>query len=66
MEKVKFDIYFNDGYDEDLVDDVCVLYDEAELWYNEKRVRYFGSKERFEPFIKSLEIVGNIRKIVKY
>lgn len=66
MDKVKFDIYFNDGYDEDLVDDVCVLYDEAELWYNEKRVRYFGSKERFEPFIKSLEIVGNIRKIVKY
>lgn len=66
MEKVKFDIYFNDGYDEDLVDDVCVLYDEAELWYNDKRVRYFGSKERFEPFIKSLEIVGNIRKIVKY
>lgn len=66
MEKVKFDIYFNDGYDEDLVDDVCVLYNEAELWYNDKRVRYFGSKERFEPFIKSLEIVGNIRKIVKY
>lgn len=66
MEKVKFDIYFNDGYDVDLVDDVCVLYDEAELWYNDKRVRYFGSKERFEPFIKSLEIVGNIRKIVKY
>ena len=66
MEKVKFDIYFNDRYDVDLVDDVCVLYDEAELWYNDKRVRYFGSKERFEPFIKSLEIVGNIRKIVKY
>lgn len=66
MKKVKFDIYFEDNYDVDLIEDICVLYDEAELWYNDKRVRYFGSTERFDPFIKSVEIVGGIRKIVKY
>ena len=65
MDKVKFDIYFNDNYDEDLIEDICLLYD-ADFWYQDRRVRYYGSAEHFEPFIKSIEIVGGIKKIVKH
>lgn len=59
-------IYFNDGYDVDAVDNICEQFQEADLWYNEKVVRFHGSPERLQEFLRAVKTVEEVKKVHTY
>ena len=50
-------VYFNDNYDVDAVEDICEQFHEADLWYDEKVVRFHGSPERLQEFLRAVKTV---------
>lgn len=62
--KKRYDVYFNDDYDVDGVDEICDSFSEAQQWYGEKRVRFYGLPERLEEFKRAVTLVAKIRKII--
>ena len=60
--KITF-IYFRDGFDLDAVDEICERFCEADLWYDAKYVRFVGTSERLQEFIRAVRTVEEPIKI---
>lgn len=62
MDQIKMDIYFNENYDYEAVDDICQNFEGATLWYDEGRLRFEGTPERCQELIRAIKTVETIRK----
>lgn len=56
-------IYFSDNYDKDGVDEICEKFKECELWYKEKFVRFNGSPERLQEFLRAVKTVAEPKAV---
>jgi len=66
MIKIRADVYFNENYDVDAVDEICEKFAEAQQWYDENRVRFHGTPERLQEFVRAVRTVATVRKTFTY
>jgi len=57
MTKKVYWIRFRENYDVDGVDEVCDKFHESDQIYDDKVVRFIGSPERLQEFIRALKAV---------
>lgn len=58
MKKISW-VHFKDGYDVDGVDEICDKFPEAEQYYEQKAVRFYGTPERYQEFLRAVQTVEN-------
>ena len=66
MIEVRVDIDFKEGYDLEGVDDVCEDFVEATHWRGDNRVRFLGTPERLQEFIRAVKTVEEISHTFTY
>lgn len=66
MKKNRYNIYFEDNYDVDGVDEICEIFPEAQQWYEDKKVRFHGTAERYQEFRRAVATVAKIKKTYVY
>lgn len=59
MNKVRMTIHFPVNYDEDAIDVLIEnKFPEADLWYNEREVRFVGLAERAQELLRAVETIS--------
>lgn len=66
MQKNRYDIHFKENYDVDGVDEICETFPEAQQWYKDKRVRFYGTAERCQEFLRAVATVAEVEKTFTY
>lgn len=58
MNKVRMFIHFPETYDEDAIDALVEeKFPEADLWYLEREIRFYGSAERSQELLRAVEAI---------
>lgn len=57
MIKIRKNIYFRKGYNVDAVDEIVEKFHEAEQWYADNCVRFYGHPERLQELIRAIRTV---------
>ena len=56
MDKVRTTIHFPEGYDENTIDALVeAKFPEADLWNEDREIRFVGSAERSQELIRAVE-----------
>lgn len=59
-------IQFDKDYDVDKIDDICEEYNETDLWYRDREVRFKGSDKRLDAFLNEISKISQPIKIKRY
>jgi hypothetical protein len=58
MNKVRMTIHFRENYDADAIDALVEeKFPEADLWYDDREVRFIGTAERSQELIRAIETI---------
>ena len=63
MIKIRARIYFKEGCDIDAIENICEGFDEADIFYAEPYIRFYGSPERLQELVRAIRTVENIKCI---
>ena len=56
--KVRMTIHFRENYDADAIDALVEeKFPEADLWYDDREVRFIGTAERSQELIRAIETI---------
>lgn len=66
MQKIRYDIHFKENYNTEGVDEICETFPEAQQWYADKRVRFYGTSERCQEFLRAVATVAEVERKVAY
>jgi len=58
MNKVRMTIHFRENYDVDAIEALVEeKFPEADLWYDDREVRFIGTAERSQELIRAIETI---------
>lgn len=58
MDRVRMTIHFPESYDGDAIDNLVESeFPEADLWFNEREIRFMGSAERSQELLRAVEAI---------
>lgn len=63
MEKRIYWIRFRENYNWEDIDEVCDLFGEATQWYEDNEVRFYGTSERYQEFLRAIKDIEEPIKI---
>lgn len=64
MQKSIYWVHFKDTYDVDAVDEIVWDFAEADHYYDDKEVRFYGTSERLQEFLRAIQTVENIDYVI--
>lgn len=63
MIKIRSKVYIKEPFDENAIDEVSDKFVEADFTYETKYIRFYGTPERLQEFIRAVKTVATVEKV---